>query len=75
MKNPVVIFWIAAFFTLPSPSEFASELHWLAHPYLDTSSTFFFAGLFEDASVYHKYEMCCLAAKLSTPGLLGNIPM
>lgn len=40
---------------------------WPTHPNPDTSGTFIFVELFEDASVYPKYETCCLATALFTP--------
>lgn len=58
---------------LPPSSDLASELQCPVHTNLDTSSTFFIIGLWEDASVHPKYQTHCRAAGLSTPGFLRNM--
>lgn len=54
--HQVVTVQNAASFTLPPPPEFASELRWPEHLNLDTSSSFFLVGLFEDVSLDPSYE-------------------
>lgn len=60
-------------FTNPSYPNLASELRWPAYTNLDTPTTFFFVGLFEDESSHPKYEICCQATGLSTPGFLRGM--
>lgn len=54
------IFQIAASSTLPPAPKLASELWWLLHPNLNTSSTFIFVGLFENASIQRNNKTRCL---------------
>lgn len=57
-RHQVVAFETAASFTLNTP-EFASELQWSVQPNLHSSATFFFCGLFEEASSLPNVEARC----------------